>query len=483
MKMSRNLLLVLIAVSLITGFIRAEENKKTESPADGTSTAEIAALQAEIEALRARHAAELAALNARIDRLIAARGAATLTGTSAPAAAAGALAPAQQEGGSSTQGSNAFNPKISVIADFLALYGKQGDESDDDMLLREVELGFSGAVDTWGRYDLTVTFHNHPELAVGGHEHDDGEGEDEHGGAAEVEEGYFTFLNLPGDLQARVGQFRNRVGKTNTYHPHSIAWTDYPLAVQRYLGEEGIIGTGVSASWLAPFDQFTELTYEFFKPHAHEEGSGLLDLEADGYGHLVHLNTVFDLSDSATLELGGTSMVTPVDPLLGDEDNWLTGADVTLKWVPLGDGTFRRFEWRTEVFSLRRTIAAEHEHDDEEGEESFSRLVARTLAAEHDHGEELAREDFLGWYTSLSYRFDRWWDLAVRYDAVDGPFEADAKETAVSAWLTWWQSEYAYWRLGWLRSELEHEGETGDATNRIFLQFNISLGPHPAHKY
>jgi hypothetical protein len=477
MNSSRFLLtgLVIATCCLSAAHLGAEEKEKTGISAP--LSAEVLALRTELEALKQRHAAELAALQSKIDQLDERLDQARPGDSGSPAA--------NQEVASS-RGANTFNPDISVIADFLALRGTQGGRSDDDMLLREVELGFSGHVDTWGRYDLTVTFHNHPGLMIGEDGHDHAGEEAGHGGAAEVEEGYFTFLNLPGDLQARVGQFRNRVGKTNAYHPHSIAWTDYPLVIQRYLGEEGIIGTGVSASWLAPFEQFTELTWEFFKPHAHEEGSGLLDLEADGYGHLGRLGTVFDLSDSMTLELGGSSMVTPVDPLLGDEDNWLNGADVTFKWVPLGDGTFRRFEWRTELFNLRRTIGLERDHDDDDGEDTFTRMVARTLADEDDHaGEvvELSREDFFGWYSSLSYRFDRWWDLAVRYDAVEGPFEAGMKETAVSAWLTWWQSEYAYWRLGWLRSELEHDGAVDDAANRFFLQFNISLGPHPAHKY
>jgi hypothetical protein len=374
--------------------------------------------------------------------------------------------------------SNIFNPRINLISDMLAGYTSQGDESKDDLLMREMEIGFSGAVDTWGRYDATFTLHNHPELGFAAHDHagEDHESEHEHGSeGVTLEEGYFTFLELPADLQARVGKFRTAFGRTNEYHPHSIPWVDYPLVIKNYLGEEGLIGTGSSLSYLLPADQYTEFTYEFFRLNGEAE-SGVFNPEAEDYGHLIRGKTFFEFSDTTTLELGASSMVSPVTDEYAFDDNWLNGLDFTLKWAPLGDGSFRKFEWRTELFGLRKSMFHEEHHDDDHDHDA-------EVEHELDHDMEIERENLFGFYSSIDYRLNQFWNIGGRYDYVENPFELEMNEKALSLYLTWWQSEYAFWRLGLMRSIMEHEGIEEDAINGMFLQFNISLGPHPAHKY
>jgi hypothetical protein len=389
-----------------------------------------------------------------------------------------------------------FNPKISVITDMVGIYAEQDGENEDHLLIREVEIGFSGHVDTWGRYDLTTTIHNHPELTLGSHSHDLGHAHEteeahEHGGGLEVEEGYFTFLTLPAGLKARVGKYRLSVGKTNALHPHSIPWTEYPLAIRSYLGEEGIIGTGLSLSWLAPWDLYTELTYEVFKTNPEHE-SGVAAEEADGYSHLAGATVFFDLSDNLSLELGGTSLVTPASTMDWD-DNWLNSIDATLKWSPFGDGSYRTFEWRTEVFGLRKTLAAEHEGEDDHHDDHDDHGDHDDHAEEdddhhdedhdHEHADELERESLFGFYSSLSYRMNRWWELGGRYDYAEGPFDIHQETKEYSLFLTWWQSEYAYWRLNFIRHEMTLDDLDLEPVNKLYLQFNFSLGPHPAHKY
>lgn len=491
----RTKLIVLTICTLIFSVtsLSMAETEENKSEKELKLESEILALQLELAALKEQHLKEIASLRSKVNQLAAAL---NINATETKAKPKESVAPINipaQSGGYQAQGRQGgsfqtFNPNISVIPDFLTGYVKQGDESADDTLMREIEIGFDGAVDTWGRYDLFLALHSHPGLEVGeDHDHGHGHGEEgeEAGLEVEIEEAYFTFLTLPSDLQLRVGKFRNRIGKTNPFHLHSIPWVDYPLAVQRYLGEEGLGGTGASVSWLTPLPQYTEFTYEVFKAGG-EGASGLFDEEADDYSHLFHLNTFFDITDNATFEIGGTSVVTPASEEFGGDENWLNSVDFTFKWSPSGDGTFRRLEWRTEIFGLRKTIGLHHEEEDDHHHEEDLMLLARSLddeEEEHHDEEELSREDFFGLYSSLAYRFNKRFDLGFRYDYAEGPFDPDLSETNYSIYLTVWQSEYAYWRLGWLRSEIDLDGITGDPANKLFLQFNISLGPHPAHKY
>ena len=62
----------------------------------------------------------------------------------------------------------------------------------------------------------------------------------------EVEEGYLYYSGLPGRLRLDVGKFRQQVGELNRWHRHALPETEYPLVYQRYLGEDGLGGVGLS---------------------------------------------------------------------------------------------------------------------------------------------------------------------------------------------------------------------------------------------
>lgn len=473
----------LIVLALLLPAVAAAVEEAAPKTSEGELEQRLLELQTQIIEMQKRHAAEMAAVNAQLETLINEVAAIKKSnGTTSPAPVTAAVQPQAppQDYSAPAAGGEVFNPKISVISDFLAGFVDQSGDSADDMLVREVELGFSGHVDTWGRYDLTIAFHNHPGLELAGD--NDGHDHTADGLNTEIEEGYFTFLTLPADLQARVGKIRNRVGKTNPTHLHSLQWVDYPRVIQAYLGEEGLSGSGASISWLAPWSRYTEVTYEFMKLDG-EGSSGVFDEEADGYSHILHANTFFELGENHNLELGLSSMISPTSPHLGNDDSWLNGIDLTYRWDPAGDGTFRRLEWRTELYSLRRSLdSADHDH-----EAGFTQgypnphLSALDVVDEEEHG--IDREDFFGMFSSLSYRLNRRLEATGRFDYFEGPFDPGLSETGWSAYLTYWQSEYAYWRLGWMRTEQELENADFDPVNRLWLQFNLSLGPHPAHKY
>ena len=119
--------------------------------------------------------------------------------------------------GASQTAIQSFNPDISLNGDFLATYrNHEGHNPTPKFQFRELEIGFSGAVDPYTCADAIVTIDQED------HEFNTG-----------LEEAYLTFLQLPCNLQARVGVFRAEFGRTNPIHLHALPWTDYPFVILR----------------------------------------------------------------------------------------------------------------------------------------------------------------------------------------------------------------------------------------------------------
>ena len=51
-------------------------------------------------------------------------------------------------------------------------------------------------------------------------------------------------FSLPANLQLKVGQFLTEFGWHNPQHPHSWAFADQPLAINRMFGPDGLRGQG-----------------------------------------------------------------------------------------------------------------------------------------------------------------------------------------------------------------------------------------------
>ncbi len=347
-----------------------------------------------------------------------------------------------------------FNPEISVNADFFLHYGSGEDgELDEEFLLREVEIAFGGYIDPFARADIFLAIHKeHADHEEGGHEEEEEEEGEAHGGyGVEIEEAYLTLLNLPWGLQAKVGKFRAGFGKVNLQHLHALPWVEYPLVIQNYFGEEGLAGLGVSVSKLIPnpWDHYMELTYELFNndnPHL------FAGEDADDFVHLLHLKNFFDLSESSTLELGLSAATGPNDAGHGSNRTSVAGVDLTYRWRPPQEGLYKSLLWQTELLSARKDM-------------------------------ENGTEGSWGMFSALEYQLARRWFIGGRYDFSELPDDASSRENALSAYLTHRQSENTFWRLGYQFSDRNFEVAGRKQDHQLWLQLNIGLGAHPAHKY
>jgi hypothetical protein len=328
-----------------------------------------------------------------------------------------------------------FNPDISLNGDFLAMYrNHEGHKPTAKFDFRELELGFSGAVDPYTHADVIATI-----------AHEDNEYK------ADLEEAYLTFLQLTYNLQARVGKYRAEFGRANPTHLHALPWTDYPFVIQRYFGEEGLSGTGGELSWLVPnpWKQYIALTYEIMN---NDNDTLFAGDQADDITHLLRLKTFRDLSPASTLELGTSFATGPNDHGHGSHRSTVEGFDLTYRWKPKGAGLYRSFLWQTEVLAAQADIRG-------------------------------GQESTWGMYSAAEYQFARQWKFGLRYDNTQLPFESSFHEYGYSAYLTFLQSEFLFWRLAYMYIDRNFRDEGVSDEQRIMLQLNFNLGTHPAHKY
>jgi len=441
-----------------TKFVVAEDPppEQAESETQPTSAEllkEIRLLRQQMDEQQSRHEVELRTLQEQIDELKRKSGAQEgeeIPVPQEPAAAedeleallAGAAPTAKPDGQpagplTGLQGAiQSFNPDISVNADFLGAYSsREGGELDDEFLFRELEMSISGAVDPYTRADFIIAL-----------EREDDEF------AIDLEEGYLTFLTLPYNLQARVGKYRAEFGRANATHRHALPWVDYPLVLKRYFGEEGLLGTGAEVSWLVPnpWDRYASLTYEIFN---NDNDTLFAGEEHDDFTHLLRLKTSTDLSLTSNLEVGASFAGAPNDDGHGGQRALVEGVDVTYRWKPKEAGLYQSFLWQTEA-----------------------------LLAQADQGWQ-GREDSWGMYTGPEYQFARRWKFGLRYDYAEQPDRAARHEHGYSAYLTFLQSEFLYWRLGYLFTDRTFKEDGNEDEHQVFLQLNWNLGVHPAHKY
>jgi len=91
--------------------------------------------------------------------------------------------------------------------------------------------------------------------------------------------------------------------------------------------------------------------------------------------------------------------------------------------------------------------------------------------------------DTWGLYSSLEYQFARRWKAALRYDYSEFPDFERFNERGYSAYLTFMQSEYVFWRFGYLFADRNFPDPVEEDEHLIWVQLDFGLGPHRAHAY
>ena len=326
-------------------------------------------------------------------------------------------------------GSSAMNPNIGIITKFTgdAIVAGESDESEG-FRLHEVETSFQMVIDPYARADIFVAVVPEEE-------------------AVELEEAFITFFSLPAGLRAEAGIFRSRFGRLNQIHPPEVSFVDYPLPLEMYFGEEGMVETGISLSVLIPnpWDQFWEGILEVTNGDNETafNGNATNDLAYTG-----HFTTFFDISDNATLELGG-SFASGKNDRLGNQRTNIYGVDLTYKWRPLDRGLYKSFIWQSELFIVNKEISP------------------------------LETSNAAGFYSYLTWQMGTRWYLSGRYDRAESLQFVSVFEEKYIAALTFYPSTFQT-----LRFQSTTTKEPNGATDTILsFQLNFAIGAHGAHTY
>lgn len=315
----------------------------------------------------------------------------------------------------------ALNPEISATGDVALVYRDPGPQVDN-AVVREVEVSFQSALDPYSHTKVFLTF------------------SDEEIG---VEEGYIYWTGLPGKLRLDVGKFRQQVGELNRWHAHALPESDYPLVYQRFLGEDGLAGVGVSLYTALPVSILGG-THELYLQGTTAESEPLFAASRQLTG-LGRLQNFWQLNRSTYMQLGATGVVGNNREI--DLQSRLTGADFRITWRPPNAGVRRELTFRAEAYRLHATEAGE---------------------VTNRHGV----------FAGLQFRADRRWVLGTRFDWVEAALGPNVRDWQLVPAITWWQSEFVYLRL-----EGRHGRFNGTTTNQLLAQVVWAMGPHKHETY
>ena len=335
---------------------------------------------------------------------------------------------------------SALNPEISVTGDFVGWYHspefpvtsltetaeEHGSQAGNRFSLREAEFHIISPLDpyTRGKFFLGIPGNGH--LHVG--------------------EAYMEWINLPTNLNLKIGKFRNQFGQLNRWHQHALPQVDRPYVLVRFFSDEGLSGMGVGANWLLPhlWAQVNEFNLEVISG-----GDGNSFANSGGRDRVLvtHLKNYWDLTDNAYLEVGISGALGHNDPearyrtLLG-------GLDLNYKWVPAGRSKYRTFEFRAEAIASRRNTPAD-------------------------------QVQTWGGYAYFQNKLNAHWWAGARVDYTELPWSASDVEKGASLVFTYWQSEFVFFRFQLSRKLSTFADDVTQAT----VQAVWSMGPHKHEAY
>lgn len=346
---------------------------------------------------------------------------------------------------SRTRNLQILNPEISVTGDIVgSLAAPSGAGANLAAVPREFEFSFQSALDPYSRTKIFITREEEFEIAgleAGAEGAESTEGEEGHGGF-EIEEGYMYWVGLPTGLGLKLGKFRQEIGLYNRWHNHALFEVERPLPAVAFLGEDGLIQTGISLALpsfaLGPATQtaWFEVTRSS-NPSLFEDGNDL--------AYLGHLQSFFDLSPTTFLQLGATGVYADNDADELELQSKLLGLDLYFRWSPR---------------PLYRDLS----------------LKAEWYFAEKETPEDEVSGN--GGYLQANARLSRRLTLGLRSDYLDG-FGPGPEIFQLVPSVTWWQSEWVRLRLQY--NLVKPEGRATDHT--LLFQTVWAVGPHKHEAY
>jgi len=311
-----------------------------------------------------------------------------------------------------------LNPEIGVTGDvrtYATARGIQRENFDP----REFEIGFQSALDPYSHTKIFVSLE---------------------GGHVGVEEGYAYWTGLPGHIRIDLGKYRQQFGELNRWHLHAVPETEYPLAITKFLGDDGLSGTGLSLYRAFGGLGTHELTAQVTRSASDSELFG----NSGRPTYLVHLLNFWQLGHATYMQIGGTALYgTDPDSALRTK---VGGVEFRLTWRPPLRAMYHELTVRGELLAIQKEVAG----------------VGATR---------------LGDYLSFTYKLNQRFILGARYDYVESPDSGIIRAIVPS--LTMWQSEWVFLRAQYQWRRVAN----ATADHQLALQAVWAIGPHKHETY
>lgn len=349
--------------------------------------------------------------------------------------------------------SRAFNPAISLNSLFLGhlVSGlEEGDHAEEDghahfeegLRVQEIELQFSADIDPYSRADANFAFHD---------------------GEFELEEAFVRTNRLPAGLGLRVGQMYVPFSLENTLHTHQLPFVQRSLILGA-IAEEGLTDVGAELRYLTRAPFFFELRTGVFDggrgeehaeeeegaEHDHEHASVFGAPEGEDFAYHFGLASLWELGENSTFALDGGY-------LFGR--NGLSEDNSTNSQIVSGAATFR---WKPAQRALYRGVRLSAEY---------------TYVDVQSELEDESSAFMSGWATYAQVQFARRWWVQGRFDQFEPPHGEDS-QTRLGGALAFVPTEFQSVKLEVSRVDVEEDPYT-----EFFLQYNVTIGSHPAHRY
>lgn len=496
MKTSRILLAIclMIITSLQTHSAAAQTK---QDPAIAEMRQQIKQLRSLVEQQRQSYERRLESMQRKLDALAGGRQAAKPSGEDELRAALAdkkVPSPAEPKGTSLPAVLQNMNPQISVILDTvyyryshkeglghlmteMAGFGHGGhaghDHGHDHGLsqgfnLRHLELVFSAEVDPY--------FKGHASLAVS----EDG---------AEVHEAYIDTSNLPGGFKLRVGRFFSNFSRINRQHTHEWDFVDAPLIYSLTLGDHGLVDNGLQLSWLAPLSTHllvglealqgdNENMFNYIGAEGLPEKNGprlwvgWIKLSPNlPQGHGLQIGTYFARGVHQEEHDGDGD---------GEHDHWLGGhsyfygLDLVYKYD--SGRAYGQGDWTIQADYFRRN--------------KDLTVVDHALAPAVIGHDRTAAQD--GYYIQGVYGFAPRWRTGLRWEQVgltnkdtfpDGSSADYGSSWRMTGMIDFSPSHFSRIRLQTAYGSYAMSEGPDEEDWQVWLQLQISLGTHGAHKF
>ena len=338
-----------------------------------------------------------------------------------------------------------LNPNISVSGDFFGGISSSKESyvtepsnvsyGNNGFYLRELQVTLNAPLDPFTRGKTFISFFENEIV---------------------IEEAYMEWLNLPAQMNLKVGIFNTEYGLLNRYHDHALPQFDRPKVLTDMFSSAPIGGFGVAGDFLSkPLFWSGSSTFGI---SVIQGGSGHSFTDQGEYNLLYvgNMTNFYELTRDTYVEWRMGGAVGHNDPA-EEYLSYVGSLGFALKWVPVGRSKYRTTDWKTELLLSRRDTPT---------------------------GQIYSK----GFYSSLQNKLNaRWW-VSGRIGYSELPYDNDQHEWDFTACVDFWQSEFVFFRLQYqysLREFTNVIGNPGPYPNDSSLIFHVcwAMGPHKHEAY